>query len=326
LKQGIDVSLSQVKRWLRGQEHYTLFKQGKPVKQRIPFFVPNELHTLQADLLDMQGLSNANDGIKYILTGIDVFSKKGYACGLTSKEGAKVADGLLPMLAEGFLFLHTDKGREFYNNRVKVVLKNLQVIHYSTENDNIKAGTVERFNRTLREVLIKYMTLKREKRYIDILDEVITTYNSSPSRDGMVPSQFLPKDANEIWIRRFEREFPKSSQRRTINVGDYVRILNSRRSFSKVSDRTWSTEVFKVRSVNDISFPLTFCLEDLMGENIEGRFYEEELQVIDFDADADFEIEKTIKTRKRGGKVEHLVKWLGYPDKFNSWIEKDLIS
>jgi len=34
-----------------------------------------------------------------------------------------------------------------------------------------------------------------------------------------------------------------------------------------------------------------------------------------------YEIEQVIKTRKRGGKVEYFVKWKGYPEKFNSWVD-----
>ena len=62
---------------------------------------------------------------------------------------------------------------------------------------------------------------------------------------------------------------------------------------------------------------MTYGLKDLAGENIKGKFYEQEIQkVID---DGVYEVEKVLKTRKRNGIVEYFVKWSGYPDKFNSW-------
>jgi len=57
---------------------------------------------------------------------------------------------------------------------------------------------------------------------------------------------------------------------------------------------------------------------DLGGEVIKGKFYTEELQVVK--EDEVFKIEKVIETRRRHGKVEYLVRWLGYPPKFDSWV------
>jgi hypothetical protein len=56
-----------------------------------------------------------------------------------------------------------------------------------------------------------------------------------------------------------------------------------------------------------------------MGEDIKGKFYEQELQKIEKTDDV-YKIEKILKTRKRNGRIEYFVKWLGYPEKFNSWV------
>jgi len=65
--------------------------------------------------------------------------------------------------------------------------------------------------------------------------------------------------------------------------------------------------------------PVTCKLKDLADEDIKGTFYEYELQLVTKPDDALFDIELIVKTRKRAGKVEYLVKWRGYPEKFNSW-------
>ena len=65
--------------------------------------------------------------------------------------------------------------------------------------------------------------------------------------------------------------------------------------------------------------PWTYVIDDLNSEEITGTFYEKELQKID---QREFRIEKVIK--KRGDKL--YVKWKGYDNSFNSWIDKkDLV-
>ena len=61
--------------------------------------------------------------------------------------------------------------------------------------------------------------------------------------------------------------------------------------------------------------PWTYVINDLNGEEITGTFYENELQKID---QQEFRIEKLIK--KKGDKL--YVKWKGYDNSFNSWINK----
>jgi hypothetical protein len=84
----------------------------------------------------------------------------------------------------------------------------------------------------------------------------------------------------------------------------------------------WTRELFKVSKVND-TVPVTYNLIDLNNEPIEGTFYAEELQKIDKSVlDEPFKIEKVI--RKSKGKS--LVKYLGYPDSFNQWIDSKELS
>ena len=62
-------------------------------------------------------------------------------------------------------------------------------------------------------------------------------------------------------------------------------------------------------------------LKDLADEAIKGKFYELEIQkVVKSDEDY-FDVEKILKTRRRGGRIEYLVKWVGYTSKFNSWTD-----
>ena len=82
---------------------------------------------------------------------------------------------------------------------------------------------------------------------------------------------------------------------------------------------SWTRELFKVVNIFPTD-PTTYRIVDYDGEAIKGKFYAEELQVVK-ENDV-FKVEKVIKTRRRHGKVEYLVRWLGYPPKFDSWVSE----
>ena len=97
-------------------------------------------------------------------------------------------------------------------------------------------------------------------------------------------------------------------------VGDTVRITKKQTVFNKSYLPLWTEEIFKISAIQQTN-PITYKIKDMNGEEIQGTFYEQELQKTHQDT---FRIEKVIRTK--GNKM--LVKWKGYPDNFNSWIDK----
>ena len=65
--------------------------------------------------------------------------------------------------------------------------------------------------------------------------------------------------------------------------------------------------------------PPYYKLKDLDGKNIEGKFNSQELQKVIKGNDV-CKVENILSSRKKAGKKQFLIKWLGYPKKFNSWI------
>ena len=74
--------------------------------------------------------------------------------------------------------------------------------------------------------------------------------------------------------------------------------------FARGYRKRWTREVFVVTKVETDAVPITYRVKDLMDEEISGRFYAEELQLIDYDPDATFKIEKVLRTRRRRGQPE----------------------
>ena len=193
--------------------------------------------------------------------------------------------------------------------------------HYTSENDDIKCAVVERWNRTILERLFRYLTYKYTNRYVDVVQDVVDSYNRSVhSTIKMAPADVSVDD--EVEIRR--RLYPAKPKkiRYKFDIDDTVRISGTRRVFEKGYRGNWTREVFKV-SARHPTDPPSYGLTDQAGEYIKGKFYAQELQKVKI-GDI-YKVEQILKTRKRKGKPEYFVKWLGYPDKFNPWVS-DIIS
>jgi transposase InsO family protein len=309
--------VKKVKGWLETQDTYTLHK---PIVKNFPrrkTFAKGINDLFQADLADMRNLASHNDGYSYILTCIDVFSRFGFAVPIRDKRGSSVAIAFEKILAERVPnMLQTDRGVEFLNSQVQDVFRKHDIRHYSSTNDDIKAALVERFNRTLKSRLYRYMTRHHTNRWIDAIDGVVSSYNRSHHRSiGMAPID-VTSDKEDAIARRLYP--PKPPLKYRYETGDRVRIVTYRHVFRKGYLPNWSQEIFEICEKYP-TYPVTYGLKDLAGEPIKGKFYEQEIQKV-VKTDDVYEIEKVLKTRKRGGKIEYLVKWKGYPDKFNSWV------
>ena len=133
-----------------------------------------------ADLVDVQLLSKFNDGVRYLLTVIDIFSKHGWMVPLKKKTGSVVATAFKSIFSDGRTpkKIWVDKGKEFYNKDVKSLLESKSCSLYSTENEE-KSSVVERWNRTMKEKMFKYFSANSTRRYIDVLDDMVKKYNST---------------------------------------------------------------------------------------------------------------------------------------------------
>ena len=101
-------------------------------------------------------------------------------------------------------------------------------------------------------------------------------------------------------------------------VGDHVKISKYKNMFAKGYAPNWRQEIFVVSKIKNTA-PWTYVVSDLNGKEITRSFYEKELQKTN---QKEFRIEKVLK--RKGDKL--YVKWKGYNNSFNSWInKKDLV-
>ena len=156
----------------------------------------------------MLRLKKVNDGITFILTVIDVFSKLAWCVPLKNKSAATLVAAFRQLLGNGAPNTwQTDKGTEFLNRPLQKLLKEHGVHHFVTHNEETKASIVERFNRTLKTRMWRYFTKHQSVRYIDVLHAFMRSYNNTYHRSiGMAPSEVTSANQETVWQRMYGHE------------------------------------------------------------------------------------------------------------------------
>ena len=276
----------------------------------------NEIHS--TDLVDMSQYSKMNRGYKYIFTNIDVFSKIAYAFPLKSK---KIQD-IKPCFEKIFKnnkpnFIWSDKESSVFSKEMQQFFKNNNVRIYHT-NSHLKAVVIERFNRSLRELMMKEFVKNNNTVWYNILPKLIKIYNNKfHITIKMKPIQVNKN--NEKYIKENIYTYNKTNKIPKFKIGDLVRISLKRRPiFDKASNNIkWSEKLFKIHSINK-SNVISYKIKDLNDNIIDGIFYQQELQKTKNTSEV-YIIEKIIRKNKN----KYLVKWRNYSNDFNSWVDKD---
>ena len=289
---------------------------NKFLRQKVIVNHINEIHS--TDLVDMSQYSKMNKGYKYIFTNIDVFSKIAYAFPLKSKKMQEIKTCFEKIFEKNKpKYIWSDKEPAFLSKEMQQFFKNNNVKIYHT-NSHLKAVIIERFNRSLRELMMKEFVKNNNTIWYNILPKLMETYNNRyHSTIKMKPIQV--NKSNEKYIKENVYNYDKTIKFPKFKINDLVRIsLKRRELFDKASSNVkWSEELFKVHSINK-SNVITYKIKDLNDEIIEGIFYERELQKTRNTSQV-YIIEKIIRKNKN----KYFVKWRNYSNEFNSWVDKD---
>ena len=312
-------SKEDVENWLKTQDTYTLHRPARKKFKRNKILVAGLDDQWEADLVDVHGIAKVNNNYKFLLTVIDSLSKYAFVVPIKDKTG----DSVVKAFAKIFKTrqprkLRTDSGKEFLNKSFQAFLKKKNIIFFTSKNET-KSAIVERFNRTIMTRLFKYFTATNQKRYVDVLDHVVQSYNTSVhSTTGKAPSDVTVWNAEDVWRKMYDYKVSKKKPK--FKAGDLVRISKTKGTFEKGYKTNWTREIFRVVKVYKRGFP-EYRLDDLSGEEILGKFMQQELQAVHPDEHQTYKIKRVVKTNKK----EALVTWEGYPDTFKTWIkEKDM--
>ena len=182
---------------------------------------------------------------------------------------------------------------------------------YSTDNEG-KYFIAERFIRTLKNKIYKYMTSVAKTVSIDKLGDIVNKYNNIYHSTIKMKAVHVNSNTYVESSKEINNKNPK------FIVGDDPAISKYENIFAKGYTPNWSEEIFVIKKDKN-TVPQTYVINDLNEEEIVGKFYENELQKIN---QKEFRIEKVIKR-----KCDKLyITWKKCNNSFNSLIDtKDIV-
>jgi transposase InsO family protein len=241
------------------------------IEETMKSFVPNQLHRplppkrlikhivakeygehFEADLVDMSKYGWHNNGIKWMLTVIDIYSRRAWVFKLKNKESRTVMEAIKPLLlSEKVKMLHTDNGSEFTSNEFKEMCSSIGVNQiFGPPYSPYSQGHIERFNRTIKSMLFKYFTYNQSKIWVDVIDKFVDAYNNTKH------SVTLEKPITMKAQRQFRpQNVPPIPEEKRFKIGDKVRIAlrnypdYKKKIFEKKYTVQWSKDIYIV--VND---------------------------------------------------------------------------
>ena len=243
------------------------------------------------DLIDKTSLAKYNKDYKFIFTIIDNHTKYAWAVPIKNKTGKSTTNALKHLIEKEKRKpekIWSDRGKEFYNKTFLHYLKEQNIHIYSTYSD-LKAVFVERFNRTLLDLIKEPMYIEGDACWLNHIDTALETYNNRVhGTTKMTPfemstnQRLIPNKDNIKIITRGAREAPPVPTVQSVEklpkfqVGDFVRVPDKRNLYSKGYTTNWNRELFKIHSINKTT-PVTYTLKDQNKEIIQGKYYEQEL-------------------------------------------------
>ena len=172
--------------------------------------------------------------------------------------------------------------------------------------------------------MYRHFTAQNTFRWKDVLPDLLKTYNNRYHRSiKQSPNSVTLANESDVYRTLYMK---KPSFGKRLKKDDLVRISRKRHIFEKGYLPNYTEEVFKIAKVISNHAPHRYELEDLAGEQIKGRFAPEEIQETIKEGDV-WKIERIIRRVRRPTGLFYLVKWRGFPDKFNSLVsEQDIVN
>lgn len=247
-----NIKLRTVKRFVNSQDAYCLHKTVEYKFKRMKVRVNSINEMFDVDLADLSRYSKENQGIQYLLVAIDILSRYAFVLPLENKRSVTVLKAFKKILQERKpKNVRVDAGSEF-KGVFKSYLGEQHITLTTARNENIKSNYVERFKRTLKSLITRYMTHKNTKHYLHVLPDLVYNYNHTlhSSLPHLSPVQVNKNNELQVWKHLYVKPLlrEKKGKHRPVKkylykVGGLVRISYLRRPFSKEFESTLDTRI-----------------------------------------------------------------------------------
>ena len=305
------LSTQEIKNFLAKSRAYTIHKDFKPVIHN-PYYIRRLREMIQIDLIEISQQREHNEGYNYILVAIDCFSRKIWARLLKKKTAVEVLSSLKSILEEtgSVESICSDRGQEFVNSKMREFLRESE-IKLINPYTSTHAHFVERVQRTLQDIIFKYITSKMNYKFYDKLQDFVKTYNNRRHRSTKLSPNEGDKKENSLHIQKMQEDYRakiKPTKKVKFKVGDRVRIALSKGKFSRGYERKSKEEVFKIAEVSKKLPQVLYTITSLNGDAVIGKFYQGQLtKVLDQD---EYVVEKILEKNDK----HYLIKFLDYDE------------
>ena len=326
LRENVDSRISDkdIKNYLQSNLTYTLHKPARKKMIHPKVRALGIDNVWMMDLAEFGNIQKYNDGVRYLLFVIDVFSKYLFIRTLKSKRGEEVSEQFADIIIKSGrrpAIVASDLGSEFYCKPMKEIMDQLAINHIST-GSQVKSSVVERSVRTIKSRLYKYFTHANTYRYLDIIQQLVHNYNRTRhTTTNYKPIEVNQSNEEDIYNNVFREGRVAPNRVDDIKKGDYVRLAIIKGIYKKGYEVSYTPEVYVVDSVlikpKNIRM---YTLHNMEDESIKGAFLREEIQKVVFDPQATYPVEKILSTHGKGRNKTYKVKWLHWPDQFNSFV------
>ena len=301
--------------------------------------------------MDVSGLRVGNYGTRFLLSGVDVFTRRGFLFPLRNKKGKAVLSAIKKLVEEAEKLgpirrISSDKGREFYNRSVQAFFKEKEIKHTSPKT-SVHANMVEAFNYSIQRLLYLHIATTGSSSYFKDISDLVSAYNNryhrgirmtpaeadQPSNHGKV----LAIKLQELVDRHgeyFDYKRKRGSPKYPIDVGSLVlRVPKDQRAtaFMKSYKDQFQNRVFEVveKKTNLLQplFALELMEKDGGPKRLSHWYYETELRKVNPGIDGDtFPRHRVLKTRlDKYRRPEVLLKFLDFSKaKYNCWMKRSL--
>lgn len=329
----------------------TAYSRFKPVRKRgasVPIYVYSRRQQVQADIcyIDKSDSSKKkNSGMGMVIVFIDVFTKWVWVTPIKTTSAEQVISAFhndfLPNCHPRPQQIHTDKGTEFNNHAF------IQVCREENINLNIgqpkparKCAVVERFNRTLQNIIHKQMeAYATGGRWVDLLPQALTIYKHRKHRSiGMSPFQAEQTVNQEELLQAHLRRYNKAGLPRKPKhkVDDYVHILENptNTKMQRGYHPKFTATIFQIAKVFSNLPRARYWVKDLSGNVIKGiaivegesppiTWFENELSASNPPKTPPFKIKKIRQqTQDENGEDLYLARWQNYNSDYDEWINE----
>ena len=330
-----NITVNEVKNFLRNQDSHTLYKLTRKRYPTQKILAPKPLTIFSLDLADFSKLSKYNKNVKFLMYFIDLFSKKVTVIPIKNKSKSSILNGLINFFSQEnnqlYTRIYSDKESGLWSNEVKNYLNKNRKILYTNTSRERKNSPAEIGLRILKNKIYKYLTYYKTNIYIDVLPDLVYSINNSNNRSlknkYLTPS-ILHNIKNISFIKhQFQKMFNINKRKNphqihSFKINQTVRIPNLDRTqniFFKSFYPSNTFEIFKIASIDKRREPHLYKLKDISPNQnkIFGSFYANELTRTNLKSTYPVKI---LKKQIFKGKKYVYVTYVGWPTHFNEWL------